>query len=168
MPDPVAPVATPVMMTDTYVELGGANLRCLCEEISLTCDPNPITVTTFCGVQEYPGPPKWHMVAKFLQAFDTGATDDILSGAVAAYQTDGTTLSFKVRPHASSVSSPTNPSFEGELIPQPYTVFGGAAGAQSEIDIDWTMTDAPARNTTGTTTQAAPASHHRQPAAASS
>ena len=164
MPDPTPPVATPVMMTDVYVELGAANLRCLCEEVSLTCDPNPITVTTFCGVQEYPGPPKWHMVAKFLQSFDTGATDDILSGAVTAYQTDGTTLPFKVRPRASSVSSPTNPSFEGELIPQPYTIFGGTAGSQSEVDIDWTMTAEPTRNTTGTTTQAARGANHHAPA----
>ena len=144
------------MMTDTYVQLGDANLKCLCESISLTADNNPITVTTFCGVSEYPGPVKWHMVAKFLQSFDTGATDDILSAAVLAYQTDGTTLPFKVRPRAAVPASATNPQFEGELIPQEYTVFGGDAGNASEVDIDWTMTGPPTRNTgTGGTTLSA-------------
>jgi hypothetical protein len=163
----VAPVvANPVMMTDAYVELGGANLMCLCEEISLTADPNPITITTFCGITEYPGPVKWHMVAKFLQSFDTGATDDTLTNALAAYESAGTPVDFKVRPYASRPIGPNNPSFEGTLIPQAYTVFGGAAGAQSEVDIDWTMTAPPTRNTTGTAVQAT--NHHRQPAAPSS
>jgi hypothetical protein len=144
--DPAPPVATPVMMTDAYVEIGGANLKCLAEEISLTADPNPITVTTFCGVSEFPGPVKWHMVAKLLQAFDAGATDATLAGAVAAYASAGTPVGFKVRAYASRPASATNPSFEGNLIPQAYTVFGGVAGAASEVNIDWTMTAPPTRN----------------------
>ena len=68
------------------------------------------------------------MVAKFLQSFGVGSTDETLAAAVLAYQTDGTTLPYKVRPCASSPPSATNPQFEGELIPQEYTVFGGDAG----------------------------------------
>ena len=149
--DPTPSDATPVMMTDTYVQLGEANLKCLCESISLTADNNPITVTTFCGVSEYPGPVKWHMVAKFLQSFGADGTDATLAAAVLAYQTDGTSLAYKVRPVASAPPSTTNPQFEGERIPQEYTVFGGDAGSASEVDIDWTMTGPPTRNITGTT-----------------
>lgn len=147
MPDVAAPNAQPVMMIDAYVELGGANLQCLCEQVSLTADPNSIAVTTFCGIADYPGAVKWHFVAKFLQSFDPGATDDTLASALAAYKSAGTLCAFKVRPYGSRPASPSNPQFEGKLIPQDYTVFGGTAGAQSEVDIDWTMTGPPTRTT---------------------
>jgi hypothetical protein len=152
MPDPVEPVATPVMMTDAYVQLGEANLRCLCEHIELTPENSPITVTTFCGVQDYPGPVKWHFTATFLQSFDPGATDDTLAAALAAYELAGTPVSYRVRPYASRPISPTNPSFEGTCIPQPYTLFGGDAGSPSNVDIDWIMTGAPYRVTDETVT----------------
>jgi hypothetical protein len=42
---------------------------------------------------------------------------------------------------------PTNPSYEGSAIPQPYIVFGGAAGAASEVDIDWILTAPPSKVT---------------------
>ena len=155
--DPAAPTATPVMMTDTYVEIGGANLKCLAEEVSITAENSPITVTTFCGVQDYPGPVKWHFVAKLVQAFDPGATDATLNAALVAYQSGGTPCPFKVRPYASRVVSATNPQFSGLMIPQPYTIFGGAAGAQSEVDIDWILTGPPTRSTAGVTATGATA-----------
>lgn len=147
-PDPVAPQASAVMMTDTYVEVGGANLRCLCESVTLSPENKPIEVTTFCGIQDYPGPVKWHFQAKFVQSFDTGATDDTLSQALEAYAADGTPTAFKVRPYAGRPIGATNPSFEGEMIPQPYNIFGGDAGTASEVDIDWIMTEEPTRNVT--------------------
>jgi len=147
--DPAAPTATPVMMTDTYVEVGGANLKCLAEEVSLEPENKPIEVTTFCGIQDYPGPVKWHFKAKFVQAFDPGATDATLSAALASYASSGAPVPFKVRPFASRVVSATNPQFSGLMIPQPYTIFGGAAGAASEVDIDWIMTAPPTRSTAG-------------------
>jgi hypothetical protein len=144
-PDPTPPVATPVMMTDTYVEIAGANLKCLAESVSIEPENKPIEVTTFCGIQDYPGPVKWHFKAKLLQSFDTGATDDTLYGALQAYATDGTAVDFKVRPYAGRAIGPTNPQFEGEMIPQPYTLFGGDAGTASEVDIDWIMTAEPTK-----------------------
>src|SRR5215813_10833834 len=131
--DPVAPTATAVMMTDTYVEIGGANLKCLAESVTLEPENKPIEVTTFCGVQDYPGPVKYHFKAKFVQSFDTGATDATLSTALANYQSSGTPCPFKVRPYASRPVSSNNPQFSGYMIPQPYTVFGGTAGAASEV-----------------------------------
>jgi hypothetical protein len=147
--DPLPPTATPVMMTDTYVEVGGANLKCLAEEVSLEAENKPIEVTTFCGVTDYPGPVKYHFKAKFVQSFDPGATDATLSAALANYQSSSTPVPFKVRPYASRPVSATNPQYSGFAIPQPYTVFGGAAGAASEVDIDWIMTGVWTKTTTG-------------------
>jgi len=145
--DPLPSGAQPLMMTDTYVELNGVNLKCLTLSISLTADNNPITQTTFCGIQEYPGPVKYHLVAKFAQSFDPGGTDSVLAAAVTAYQTAGTLLPFKVRPYSSRPVSATNPELAGFLIPLPYTIFGGDAGNASEVDIDWTATGPWTRNT---------------------
>jgi hypothetical protein len=140
--DPVPPVAVPVMMTDAYVEIGAANLSCLGMEVSIEPENKPIELQTFCGVQDFPGPTKWHFKAKLVQSFSVGATDDTLTAALTAYAADGTPCPFKVRPYKSRPVAVDNPSFEGDAIPQPYTVFGGAAGSASEVDIDWVM-DAP-------------------------
>ena len=141
------PHARPLMMTDTYVEINGSNLKCLSLEVDLQVDVNPITQTTFCGVQEYAGPLKYHFVAKFAQSFDPGGTDAVLSAAVAAYQTSGTLATFKVRPYGSNPVAANNPEFTGQLIPLPYNVFGGQAGNASEVDIDWTMPGPWTKNT---------------------
>lgn len=141
-------VTRKVMMTDTYVEVGGINLKCLCESVTLEPENKPIEVTTFCGVDEFPGPIKWHFKAKFVQAFGVGGTDDALTGALDAYDADGTLCVFKVRPLTGQPIGVDNPQFEGQMIPQPYTVFGGDAGQHSEVDLDWIMRGAPTRNVT--------------------
>jgi hypothetical protein len=143
--DPTPPVANPVIMTDAYVEIGGANLSCLGLEVHIEPENKPVEITTFCGVKDYPGPVKWHLKAKLSQSFDVGATDDTLSGALDAYVTAGTLVDFKVRPYQSRPVGPTNPSFEGQAIPQPYEYFGGVAGAASEVDVDWILDAPPTR-----------------------
>jgi hypothetical protein len=146
--DVAPPVTTsPVMMTDAYVEIGAANLSCLGMEVSIEPENKPIELTTFCGVQDYPGPVKWHFKVKLAQDFSTGSTDDTLTAALDAYATAQTPCPFKVRPYKGSPASPTNPSFEGTAIPQPYALFGGAAGTASEVDIDWIMTGPPTKVT---------------------
>lgn len=137
-----------VMMTDTYVEVSAVNLKCLCESVALDPENKPIEVTTFCGVEDFPGPVKWHFKAKFVQSFGDGGTDAALTTALEAYEADGTLCDFKVRPHASRPIGPTNPQFEGKAIPQPYQVFGGDAGSHSEVELDWGMPGPPTRNIT--------------------
>ena len=39
------------------------------------------------------------------------------------------------------------PVSRGFMVPQPYTYMGGDAGALSEVDIDWIMTQAPSKDT---------------------
>src|SRR6516162_5782445 len=83
----IAPPAAiaPVMMTDAYVEIGGANLSCLGLSVSIEPENKPIEQVTFCGVTDWPGPVKWHLKAKLAQDFSTGSTDATLSAALAAY-----------------------------------------------------------------------------------
>lgn len=140
--DPVPVEASPVIMTDAYVQIGTANLSCLGESVSIEPENKPVELTTFCGVKDYPGPVKWHFKAKLVQSFDAGATNDTLYSALQAYEAAGTLVPFRVRAYKSRPVSTTNPSFEGNAIPQPYTLFGGDAGNVSEVDLDWIM-DAP-------------------------
>ena len=149
--DPPALAAETVMMTDAYVQIGDANLSCVGMEVALEPENKPIEQTTFCGVRDYPGPVKWHFKAKLAQSWSPGATHQTLRAALTEYAADGTPVTFRVRSHKSRPISATNPSFEGAMIPQPYTIFGGAAGAGSEVDIDWIMDGEPAEVTTPST-----------------
>src|SRR5215471_11814298 len=141
--DPTPPTATPVIMTDAYVQIGTANLSCLGMEVHIEPENKPVELVTFCGVKDYPGPTKWHFKAKLAQAFDTGATDATLAAALSAYQTAGTLCAIKVRPFKSRAVGPQNPSFEGNVIPQPYELFGGTAEGAAEVDLDWIFDQPP-------------------------
>jgi hypothetical protein len=140
--------ANPVIMLDAYVEIGAANLSCLGMEVSIEPENKPIELTTFCGVFDYPGPVKWHFKAKLAQSFDPEGTDATLQAALDAFAASGAVVPFKVRPYKSRPISATNPSIEGNAIPQPYAIFGGAAGNVSEVDIDWILDAPPSRNIT--------------------
>jgi hypothetical protein len=146
VPEPTS--IAPVMMTDAYIEIGAANLSCLGLEVSIEPENSPITQTTFCGAKDYPGVVKWHFKAKLAQDFSAGSTDATLTAALDAYASTSALVPFKVRPYKSRAISATNPSFEGNAIPQPYAVFGGAAGSASEVDIDWIMDAPPTKNVT--------------------
>jgi hypothetical protein len=146
----VAPPATiaPVMMTDAYVEIGAANLSCLGLSVSIEPENKPIEQVTFCGVVDYPGPVKWHLKLTLAQDFSAGSTDETLQTVLDAYKTSGAACPFRVRPYKSRAVSTTNPNITGNAIPQDYAIFGGDAGAASEVDIDWILTAPPGRETT--------------------
>lgn len=141
--DPIAVTASPLILTDGYVEINGVNLRCLNLHFEVNPEDKPIDVTTMCGIQEYPGPIKWHFIAKFAQSFDVGATDATLRAAVNNYNSTGALTVFKCRGKSLQPVSAINPQFSGTLVPKPYRYIGGDAGALSEVDIDWVMTAPP-------------------------
>ena len=90
MAGPVETNARPLMMTDTYVEVNGVNLKCLSLSVSLEVDNNPITQTTFCGVQEYPRPHRNIISWRSSPSRSTrAAPTQALSAAVAAYARRG-------------------------------------------------------------------------------
>jgi hypothetical protein len=135
----------PLILTDAYLELGGVELYCLLNHIELTPDVKKVDVTTMCGVQEHPGAVKWFLRLTLYQSFDAGGTDEVLAAAMEG----GVPVDYVVRPTRAPVSV-TNPEFSGLVIPTPYTLFGGDAGAASEVQIEWTMTAPPTRSTTAT------------------
>jgi hypothetical protein len=155
--DPTPPVATPLILTDGYVEVNGVNLRCLGLHFEVNPENKPVTVTTFCTETDYPALTKWHFVAKFAQSFAPGATDATLRAAVAAYNTAQTPAQFKCRAYSSQAVSASNPQFSGFMIPLPYRYIGGDAGTLSEVDIDWVLTAPPSVDTGAVTATGATA-----------
>jgi hypothetical protein len=135
--------ALPLILNDTYVELGGVNLRCLAGHIEVAPENKPVTVTSFCAEVDYPGVTKWHIRLTFHQSFDTGAVYDTLAAALANYNATGQPVPFKARPYSSRPPSANNPVISGMATPQPFEVIMGDAGAASQCQIDWTLTGPP-------------------------
>ncbi|HEY2303005.1 MAG TPA: hypothetical protein VGH66_13995 [Acidimicrobiales bacterium] len=146
--DPTPPAATPLILNDGYFSLGGVNLSCLVKHLEATFAENkPVTVTSFCGEIDYPGVTKYHLRATLYQTFDPGATFSTLQAALASYQASNTPAPFTARPHASWAPAANNPIISGLVIPQPFDLIAGDAGATSEVAIDWNLTGPPTVNT---------------------
>jgi hypothetical protein len=142
--DAVAPAANPLILNNCYFELGGVNLRCTVKHLEACYAENKlVTVTTFCNETDYPGVTKWHLRVTFYMDFTAGSVYQTLNSAVVNYQNNQTPVNFKARPYFSSVTSATNPQISGLVIPQPFTMLIGDAGAASELAIDWNLTGPP-------------------------
>lgn len=137
------PVPNPVILDNAAVSIDGKPLDCMVNHVEIAPDTSITTLDTLCGSRDYPGITKWSLVLTLYQSFDADATEDVLSGAVAA----GGPVPFTVLPDRSAVVGPTNPEFSGEVIPQPYAPINGDAGDASSIDLEWAMTGAPAKVT---------------------
>jgi hypothetical protein len=138
--DPTPPATNPLILNDAYFELTGVNLRCSVKHLEAGFpEVKQVTITTFCSETDYPGAVKWHLRATFSQDFTPGSVFATLQAAYTAYQASGTPAVWKARPHSSLVASTTNPIISGLAIPQPVMPFGGDAGANSEIQIDWNL-----------------------------
>ena len=146
--DPPPPTANPLILNDCYFEMSGVNLRCLVKHLEAAFPENkPVTVTSFCGETDYPGVTKWHLRVSFYQSFDAGAVYATLNAAYNAYVASGTPTNFKARPHFSNAPSATNPIISGYVIPQPFELIVGDAGAAAEVAIDWNLTAPPTIDT---------------------
>ena len=141
--DPVPPVAAPLILNDAYFELVGVNLRCLVKHLEIVPENKLVTITSFCAETDYPGVTKWHLRVTFHQSFDAGAVYQTLNQAYTNYVASGAQANFKARPHASQIASATNPVISGLVIPMPFELLIGDAGAASEVAIDWNMTTPP-------------------------
>jgi hypothetical protein len=145
--DPVPPVASPLILNDAYFQLNGVNLRCLVKHLEIVPENKLVTITSFCAETDYPGVTKWHLRVTFHQSFDAGATYQTLNAAYANYVASGAQATFSARPYASRLASATNPIIAGSVIPMPFELLIGDAGAGSEVAIDWNMTSPPSVNT---------------------
>ena len=145
----VTPPPQPVILNDASVSIDGAPLDCVTNHLELSPDVSSVTITTLCGETDYPGAVKWSLVLTLLQSFDAGATEEVLSGAVDG----GVPVPFEIIPYKSQPVGPTNPSWSGMVVPEPYAPINGDAMAESTIDLEWSLTGPPVKSVTpGATT----------------
>ena len=138
------PIPKPLILDNADLQIDGASLACVVNHLELTPDVSVITLTTMCGEVDYPGVVKWSLVATLYQSFDPAATEEILSAAVEG----GVPVTFAIIPRASDAISATNPAWYGQVIPQPYSPINGDAGAESTIDLEWSVVGAPSKTIT--------------------
>ena len=69
------------------------------------------TLDTMCGSVDYPGTTKWSLMLTLYQSFDVGATEEILSAAVAA----GEPCPFEICRARRQPISATNPTSTGKV-----------------------------------------------------
>jgi hypothetical protein len=153
------PEPMPLILTDASIKIAGTELACVANHIELSPDTAVTTLDTMCGSRDYPGTVKWSLVATLYQSFDTGATEDVLSAAVAAYRADGTPASYVVAGYKDRPVGPDNPSWSGSVIPKDYSPINGDAGDASTIDLEWSCTAPPTKSvgdTNGAATLSAP------------
>jgi hypothetical protein len=142
--DPTPPPVNPLIMNNCYFELGGVNLRCTVKHLEAGFPENKlVTVTSFCNETDYPGVTKYHLRVTFNQDFSAGSVFATLNAALQAYQASQTPVNFKARPYYNSAASATNPTISGMVIPQPFPLMMGDAGAASECAVDWNLTGPP-------------------------
>jgi hypothetical protein len=136
----------PLILTDASIKINGSELACVASHVELSPDTSVTTLDTMCGSRDYPGTVKWSLVATLYQSFDTEATEDVLSAAVAAYKADGTAATYEVAGYKSRAVGADNPSWSGEVIPKDYAPINGDAGDASTIDLEWSCTAPPTKN----------------------
>jgi len=152
------PLPTPLILDDPKIEIsrdgtvaGLTDLACLASHVEIMPDTAITTLDTFCGSVDYPGITKWTLGLTLYQSFDPDATEDVLSEAVAL----GTRTPFRVTPRGSQAVGPTNPIYEGDVLPAPYAPINGDAGEASTIDLEWGIVGTPTKSEVPPTVMAA-------------
>ena len=132
----------PLILTDASLTINDNELACVANHIELAPDVSITTLDTMCGSKDYPGTVKWSLVATLYQSFDAAATEETLSAAVDG----GVPVPFTILPYKSQPVSATNPSWSGELIPQPYSPINGDAGDASTVELEWSLAGPPVKS----------------------
>jgi hypothetical protein len=154
----------PLILTDASLKLGVTpsdayaalkELACVTSHIELSPDVSTTTVDTMCGSKDYPGTVKWSLVATLVQSFDTDATEDVLSQALAASEAaGGAAIPFAVQGYKGIPVGDDNPVWTGNVIPQPYSPINGDAGDASEVELEWSLDAPPVKHITTPTAAA--------------
>ena len=144
-------VPLPLILDDAGIKLGDgaepevlAELACVANHVELAPDTAVTTLDTMCGSIDYPGAVKWSLVLTLYQSFDPGATEDVLSAAVAA----GGPVGFELVGYKSKPVGPENPQWSGQVIPQAYPPINGDAGDASTIELEWAVLGEPVKSVT--------------------
>ena len=159
----------PVILTDASLKIsktadttGLVELACVASHMELAPDTAVTTVDTFCGSFDYPGSTKWSLIATLVQSFDTDATEEVLSAAVAL----GAPVPFELSAYKAPISA-QNPGWIGKVQPAPYAPLNGDAGEASTVELEWAVVEGPTKITTppaGTMMAAASSSSSETPA----
>jgi len=139
---------------DSETDTDMSELACVANHVELSPDVAITTIDTFCGSTDYPGTTKWTLNATLYQSFDDGATEDVLSAAVAS----GGPVPFAIIGYRDRPIGPNNPEWTGMVVPQPYAPINGDAGAESTIDLAWSLIGPPEKHVNGTVAAAASSS----------
>lgn len=137
-------IPRPLILDNAELLLDDKSVGCSVNHLELNPDVAQITLTTFCGEIDYPGTIKWALVVTLYQSFDALATEEVLSACVDG----GVPVSFQIIPRKDDPISATNPTWTGEVIPQPYSPINGDAGAESTIDLEWSVVGTPLKSIT--------------------
>src|SRR5215813_6596019 len=132
----------PLILTNAGLKISGTQLACLVNHIELAPDVNITTLDTMCGSKDYPGTVKWSLIATLYQSFDPNATEAVLSAAV----NGGVPVPFEVIGYRDTAVSATNPRWTGNVIPKPYSPINGDAGDASTVELEWSLTAAPTKD----------------------
>jgi SAP domain len=135
-----------IKISKTDLDTGLTELACDSSHVEISPDTAVTTVDTFCGSTDYPGITKWALVVTLIQSFDTDATEEVLSAAVAT----GQPVPFEVIPYKGQAVSATNPRWSGKVQPAPYPPINGDAGDVSTIDLEWAIVEGPTKSITVT------------------
>ena len=140
MTPPVVVEPLPLILTNASVILDGTELACVANHVELSPDINITTLDTFCGSRDYPGTVKWSLILTLYQSFDVDATEDVLSRCVAG----GVPVPFTIAGYRDvAAGTATNPSWSGDVIPQPYAPINGDAGDASTVELEWSVVGEP-------------------------
>lgn len=124
---------------DAIVTIGGVQLNCISNKITLKPDVATVTSTTLCGAVDYPGAEKWTFGGTLYQSFEDNGAYDVLS---LARLNAPTPVPYTVQFH-SGAKGPNNPEFAGEAVPRAFTIVDSEAGALVEIEFEWGCTGPP-------------------------
>jgi hypothetical protein len=143
-PDPI-----PIILRNASVKISTdgtitnlKELACVTGHVEIAPDTNVTTVDTMCGSTDYAGTTKWTLTLTLYQSFDVGATEEVLSAAVAG----GVPVAWEVYADRNQPISDANPAWSGLANPRPYPPLNGDAGAVSEIPIEWGIIGTPTKS----------------------
>lgn len=151
------PTPLPLILDDASLKISTdgtttnlKELACVASHVELSPDTAVTTVDTFCGSTDYPGQTKWSLLATLVQSFDVGATEEVLSAALAYAEANKVPIPFEVVGYKGKVIAADNPAWAGLVVPEAYAPINGDAGDASTVELEWGLVGAPVKRLTPT------------------
>lgn len=130
-------------MTSCRVELNAVDMSQYVAAVELTLDGVDLDTTDFASggwEEKIMGLRSSSLKVKFNDDFAATTVDD----RVYAFWLAGTPVAYKIRPTSAAISA-TNPSFEGNFLPNSFVAVAGSVGDLATKDLTWPGTGAVTR-----------------------